>query len=168
MASENICLRCNRDKRPVKMFSVENNMDPGEVPDQLANLTVVEQQLICRLFPAIQVHMLKHWGIAANGHCVTFPQNVNEPSQILPKLPSEINLIRVLKQGKNNSNSDFNVRRSVVQHALTWLKIHNPVYSDITISQSRLDRLPDNGPIPVATVETTSPSTSNDEGQAPQ
>ena len=112
--------------------------------------------------------MLKLWGIAANGHCVTFPQNVNEPSQILPKLPSEINLIQVLKQGKNNTNSDFNVRRSVVQHALTWLKIHNPVYSDITISQSRLDRLPDNGPIPVATVENNSPSTSNDEGQAPQ
>ena len=168
MATENICLRCYRDKSPVKMFSVENNMDPGEVPDQLANLTVVEQQLICRLSPAIQVHMLKHGGIAANGHCVTFPQNVNEPSQILPRLPSEINLIRVRKQGKNNTNSDFNVRRFVVQHALTWLKMHNPAYSDITISQSRLDQLPDNGPVPVATVETTSPSTCNDEGPAPQ
>ena len=35
----------------------------------------------------MQFHMLKHGGIPANGHCVTFPQNVNEPAQILPNLP---------------------------------------------------------------------------------
>ena len=46
--------------------------------------------------------------------------------------------------------------------------MHNPDYSDITITQSRLDQLPHNGPIPMATQETTSASTCNDEGPAPQ
>lgn len=168
MASATLCSRCSRDNSVVPMFSAANNMDPGEVPVQLANLTIIEQQLICRLSPAIQVHMLKHGGIAANGHCVTFPQNVNEPSQILPKLPSEINLIRVRKQGKNQSTSDFNVRRYVVQHALLWLKENNPAYSDISISQSRLEKLPDNGPIEVPTVVTASSTTVNDAGPAPE
>ena len=109
MASDNICVRCNKDKSAIKMFSFENNMDPGDVPGELNNLSVVEQQLVSRLSPAIQVHMLKHGGIAANGHCVAFPQYVNEPAQILPKLPSEINLIRVRKLGKNQTSKELNV-----------------------------------------------------------
>jgi hypothetical protein len=44
--------------------------------------------------------MLKHGGLAANGHCVAFPQEVSEPGKIFPKLPSEVNIIRVRKQGK--------------------------------------------------------------------
>ena len=46
--------------------------------------------------------------------------------------------------------------------------MHNSDYYDITITHSRLDQLPHNGPIPVATVEITSASTCNDEGSAPQ
>ena len=82
------------------MFSVENRMDPGNVPQELQHLTLVEQQLISRISPTISVHMLKHGGIAANGHCVAFPQAINEPGQIFPKLPEEIKIIRVRKQGK--------------------------------------------------------------------
>ena len=38
MASDNICAKCNKDKSAIKMFSFENNMDPGDVPGEL-NLT---------------------------------------------------------------------------------------------------------------------------------
>ena len=78
-------------------------MDPRSVPKELMGLSVVEEQLICRIAPAIQIHMLKHGGLAANGHCVTFPQDINEPSQILPKLPQEINIIQVRNKGKNDT-----------------------------------------------------------------
>ena len=60
MATDTICKRCSRDKNTVKMFSVENKMDPGPVPDELKNLSITEQQLICRVSPAILIHMLKH------------------------------------------------------------------------------------------------------------
>ena len=151
-----------------KMFSFENNMDPGDVPGELNNLSVVGQQLVSRLSPAIQVHMLKHGGKAANGNCVAFHQNVNEPVQVLPKLPSEINLIRVRKLGKNQTSKEFNVRRYFVQIALVWLKYHNPAYSDIIISQSWLDGLPVNGSIEIPTVETAACSVINDEGPVPE
>ena len=141
MADQTTCRRCSRDKNAVKMFSNENNMNPGPVPDELKDISI-EQQLICRIAPAIHVHMLKHGGIAANGHCVTFPQNVNQPALILPKLPQEVNIIKVRKVGSNDKNKEFRVRRYSVQSALEWLKNKSAAYSDLIISQERLDQLP--------------------------
>jgi hypothetical protein len=67
----------------------------------LKNLSIVEQQLIARISPCINVHKLKHGGIAANGHCVAFPQEIDKPAKVLPNLPSEINIIKVEKKGQN-------------------------------------------------------------------
>ena len=77
------------------MFSDENLMNPGISPCELQCLTVIEQQLISRISPCMNVHMLKHGGIATSGHCVTFPQEVNEPAKIFPRLPHEIDLIKI-------------------------------------------------------------------------
>ena len=77
-------------------------------------------------------------------------------------------MIRARKLGKNQTSKEFNVRRYVVQKALVWLKNHNSAYSDIIISQSRLDGLPLNGSIEVSTVETAACSVNNDEGPAPE
>lgn len=170
MASDDICSRCKYDKGSIKMFFPENNMDPGPVPEIMQNLSLVEQQLISRISAAIQVHMLKHGGIAANGHCVAFPQNVNEPAQILPKLPEEVQVIRVRKQGRNDSSKEFNVRRFIVQQVLQWLKLNNPAYSDIIISQERLNLLPENDSLEIHIIETNlSDNTSTkDHGPAPK
>jgi hypothetical protein len=85
MFSKSICKRCNSDKNSLKLFSFQNNMDPHELSD----LSIIEQQLICRISPCINIHMLKHGGITSAGHCVTFPQEVSEPAKIFPRLPSE-------------------------------------------------------------------------------
>ena len=61
-------------------------MDPDTFHEELQDLTFIEEQLICRIAPTMTIHMLKHGGIAKHGHCVTFPQNIDEPAQILPKL----------------------------------------------------------------------------------
>jgi len=53
----NICDRCTKDKLSIKMFSKENNMDPGIVPPELKDLTIVEQQLISTISPCINLHM---------------------------------------------------------------------------------------------------------------
>ena len=168
IGKEGMCKRCQKDKSTIKMFSKENIMDPGAVPIELMNLSVIEQQLICRIAPTISIHLLKHGGIAANGHCVTFPQEVNEPAQILPKLPKEIKIIRVRKRGANDTSKEFNVRRFSVQHALEWLKQNNPAYSDIIISAERLGLLPINGELrDLETIE-YEPNTvhTNDQGPA--
>ena len=106
ISSSSICKRCNSDKNSLKLFSFQNNMDPQSVPPELSDLSIIEQQLICRISPCINIHMLKHGGIASAGHCVTFPQEVNEPAKIFPRLPSEINIVRVRKLGKNDTSKD--------------------------------------------------------------
>jgi hypothetical protein len=55
------------------MFSSQNNMDPKNQPEHIKNLTAIEQQLIYRISPCIDIHIRKHGGIASSGHCVTFP-----------------------------------------------------------------------------------------------
>ena len=65
-------------------------MDPKPSPSEISDLIVIEQQLISRISPCINVHLLNHGGIGSNGHCVTFPQEVNEPTICFPRLPKEI------------------------------------------------------------------------------
>lgn len=46
-----MCRRCHSEKNEPdvpKKFSAENNMDPGEVPDELKGLTEIEEMLIAR------------------------------------------------------------------------------------------------------------------------
>lgn len=169
MFNTEICKRCSLDtKNKVKMYSDENNMNPGKVPPELADLSMIEEQLICKISPCINVHMLKHGGIGSSGHCVTFPQAINEPSQIFPRLPSEINVIKVRRQGRNDSSKQFLVRRIKVQRALEWLKMNNPAYHDITISIARLEMLPENGELhDICTVTCSETSCGNDRGPAP-
>jgi hypothetical protein len=47
-------------------------MGPKPQPEHLKNLTATEQQLICKISPCFNIHMLKYGGIASSGHCVTF------------------------------------------------------------------------------------------------
>ena len=103
MSSNDMCKRCATDQSQIKHFSTENNMNPGIIPKELSNLSILEQ-LICRISPCINVHLLKHGGIGSSGHCVTFPQYINQPAQKFPRLPIEISIIRVRKQGKNDTS----------------------------------------------------------------
>ena len=88
--------------------------------------------------------MLQHCRIASSGHCVTYPQEINEPAEIFHRLPEEIKIIKVRKQGKTDSSKDFRIRRFFVQDALIWLKSHNHAYSDI-LFEDRLHNIPLDG-----------------------
>ena len=88
-------------------------MDPCKVPPELSDLTFIEEQLICRISPG---------GIASSGHCVTFPQDVDELAKIFSRLPKEIQILKIKKSGLNDFSKEFRVRRLKVQNALDWLK----------------------------------------------
>jgi len=48
------CNRCGKEKPP-HQFSSSNNMDLGPKPNELANLTQIEEMLIARINPILQV-----------------------------------------------------------------------------------------------------------------
>lgn len=70
-------------------------MNPGCVPDELSGLSDAEQMLIARIASTVHVYMLKHGGIASKGHCIAFPQAVQEPVTILLRLPADVEIIPV-------------------------------------------------------------------------
>ena len=117
-------------------------MDPVAVPEIVSNMSDAEQMLIARLAPTVHVHLLKHGGIASKGHCIAFPQAVQEPATILPRIPAEVDVILVRRQGKDDTHKDFGVTRHRVEGALRWLKDNNPAYGDVDIDGARIENLP--------------------------
>ena len=80
-----------------------------------------------------------------SGHVTDLPQDVGFFASTLPRLPSELDVIVVRKEGANESNNDFRVRRSVVLHALQWLLTNNINYHNVRIDPDALDLLPEDG-----------------------
>ena len=54
--SKGVCTRCKRDKLLPKKFSAENFMIPSPVPPELQGLTQVEEMLIARAFPIMNIY----------------------------------------------------------------------------------------------------------------
>ena len=50
------CSRCKRDTKPCRLYSAENDMDPGSVPAELQGLSEVEELLIARAFPIMSIY----------------------------------------------------------------------------------------------------------------
>ena len=64
MKSVDICTQCHKDKKSDKLFSTSNNMDPGKLPEERQDLTIIEQ-LISRLMFICLVTVVKpHQAIA--------------------------------------------------------------------------------------------------------
>ena len=94
---------------------------------------------------------------------------MKEPATILPRLPAEVDIIHVRRQGKDDTHKDFRVRRHQVEEALRWLKDNNPAYSDIVIDSARIRNLPEDGELPNLTmVEFSETEHMDDQGPAPQ
>jgi hypothetical protein len=54
-----MCRRCYTEKTEPKKFSAENNMDPGEIPNELKGLTEIEEMLIAQVFSVMTVYRLR-------------------------------------------------------------------------------------------------------------
>src|SRR6184192_3461427 len=123
-----------------KKFSAENNMDPGEVPDELQDLNEIEKMLIARVFSVMSVYKLRGGQHGYRGNVINFPQDVQEFTTKLPRDPSSLDVVVIRRQSASNLEAfrDFRVRRAKVVHALNWLKENNRYYGDIIIDQEVL------------------------------
>ena len=75
--TEYACKRCKRDKGVPKKFSIENDMKPSPVPPALQGLTQIEEMLIARIFPVMQVYTRPRGGQRSyKGHVLNLPNNV--------------------------------------------------------------------------------------------
>ena len=77
--------------------------------------------LIAAVMTIMSIYCLPHGQYGYSGHVVNLPQDAVSFATSLPRLPSELDIVIVRKEGANQSHRDFRVRRSVVYHALQWL-----------------------------------------------
>ena len=110
-------------------------------------LTQVEEMLISAVMPIMSVYRLPQGQYGYSGHVVNLPQDVASFAQSLPRLPSDLDVIVVKKEGANQTHRDFRVRRGVVHRALQWLVTHNQYYRalGVTIDTTSLEQLPQDG-----------------------
>ena len=93
--------------------------------------------LISTVLPIMSLYRLPHGQYGYSGHVIN----------LLPRLPRDLDVIVVRKEGAAQSHRDFRVRRSVVLGALQWLIGNNKYYRSVTIESDALALLPEDGNI---------------------
>ena len=154
LSSLSVCSRCLRDVLEPKLYSEDNNMDPGAIPPALQELTQVEEMLISPVMPMMSVYRLPHGQLGYGGHVINLPQDVASFVSSLPRYPSNLDLVVIRKESTTGSHKDFRVRRSRVLRALQWLRENNVYFHDISLDHSVLDELPEDGDLPEISVVT--------------
>ena len=97
--------------------------------------------LISAIMPIMSLYRLPLGQYGYSGHVINLPQDVSSFASSLPRLPAELDVIVVRKEGAAKSHRDFHVRRSVVLAALQWLVDNNKYYRNISIlCKSRAQR----------------------------
>ena len=81
--------------------------------------------LISAVLPIMSLYRLPHGQYGYSGHVINLPQDVASFASSLPRLPSELDIIVVRKEGATQSHRDFRVRRSVVLRALQCMAASN-------------------------------------------
>lgn len=160
-----VCDKCKRNKLGVDdMYHLESNLHPiwyerdqngdfrfdnegnkvarYDIPSELKNLTMAEKLLIRRCSPLIPSHHIKNGVYGIDGHCVCFPQNIDQMCSDLPQQQSNMVIfVRHISNRVTGSEHSrhYKVNKNRVLSALRWLKIHHIGYHDITITESNLD-----------------------------
>jgi hypothetical protein len=125
-------------------------MDPGIFPAHLPALTQVEEMIIARSHVQMVLYRYRGHQYHYSGHCVSFMQNMIKTVDMLPNLPSELNVV-VLRPSDNVEDetryrhqfqSDFWVRKGHIVTWLQFLKANHQGYRDVTISPDQLQSLP--------------------------
>ena len=87
-------------------------MMPSKLPNELKDLTQVEEMLIARAFPVMQIYTKPRGGqLAYKGHIITLPNDVQKIADILPRHPKGITVIVFKFNGKNNHSKELKVRK---------------------------------------------------------
>lgn len=139
-----VCNSCDTDDNK---YSVENLVTPywinddgnkcTDVPLELQSLTFAEKQLIALATSHMNLVHLKNGTLGSTGHVVALEQNITNVAVELPRLPTDINIIKVVRRGMSKDQQVyekmFKVNKDRVLKALYWLVKYNTLYKDYNI-----------------------------------
>ncbi|KAF5578398.1 ATP-dependent DNA helicase PIF1 [Fusarium pseudoanthophilum] len=135
-------------------WSRDNNLDPGEIPVDLPELTQVEEMLISRVHVHVQVMTYRGQQYKYKGHVVNFLKDVGQVYRQLPLLPRELDII-VLRPRNQTAQAhmirqfrgQFRVRQGHIRQWLEFLRANHPGYREIVIDEEHLSQLPEDGDV---------------------
>lgn len=134
------------DLATVNPFGPHNNMYPGDVPEELKGLTMIERILISPIKPIVQVFSLTPNGQRGyRGQIINFESNLTSFVTELPHALSNLSEILIVRKPNSDPSllSEFRVRKHKVFNALRWLINNNVRFRNrISISDANLNLLP--------------------------
>lgn len=147
---------CNTCTKHPNIFTIENDMIPNfdnlpvTIRKHFEDLTMIEEQLISPISAIMSIFRMKGGQLFSNGYCANFIKDIEPLCKILPRMPSEVSLLVILKKDNNLNNKEFIVNRQRVEIVLRYLCNSNDLWKShgIKISEENLLNLPVNG-IPV-------------------
>jgi hypothetical protein len=171
---QSVCARCKNEKLDVKKkgnaaihaYSIDANMNPGNVPEVLARLSKVEVLAISRIHMLSQVIQLSYGVYGYRGNSVYLMNNVLQMCNTMPRKLDDLSHVwlRLLFPETTFLHHDYLVRRQYVLDAFSFLTTdwdvipacrptgcnltRNPAYADLSMadfSQEILDTYPENG-----------------------
>ncbi|KAJ7198020.1 hypothetical protein GGX14DRAFT_338256, partial [Mycena pura] len=75
-------------------------------------------------------------------------QNIHEIATKLPRLPEDVDLVIIRREGVDLTHHvDYVVRRDKVHRALEYKIAHDDAYRDLQIDHDALGQLPENGTV---------------------
>ena len=92
---KDMCRHYYTEKKSPKKFSAKNNMDPGDVSEELKGLTEIKEMLIAQIFTVMSVYQLREEQNGYRGNVINFPQNIQEFTNRLPRNPSSLEIFLV-------------------------------------------------------------------------
>ncbi|KAJ3530439.1 hypothetical protein NMY22_g8569 [Coprinellus aureogranulatus] len=163
---------CSRGRVPP--LSLANHNYIGPIPDELSQLSYVEEQMIARCRAKVSVIKMYNkdkldsvqtepaWSPVIQrglkGNIIVFPQEPSELAEILPPSVEEVAKPIVMVFIGNSKPTDewlrekatpLLVRPAYVRRALVWLKENNPLYREIEINETELQKMPEEFILPV-------------------
>ena len=163
------CAECRSNKsRHAETFCWDNDTDPFRPsPDAAAPhhgpetagvtpglaevlaippLTPIEEMLISRAMPVMEIHQLKSGGMSYSGHVFAVRQDITELARLLPRRVPDLraSVLVVLKQFRQAGSHvpleqrHFRARRDVVFRRLRWQLHYGRCWLDIVIVQENL------------------------------
>lgn len=137
-----LCKRC-KGERGTHHFSRWNNMDPVEQPKVLKVLTQVEEMVIARVNPILQVTHARGGKYKYSGHTISFPQDISMVATKLPHRVQDLDILIVKRTGAHSKHYDCYVKKSHVMDALCYKIKMDKYYRDIEIDMASVNGFPE-------------------------
>ena len=135
------CSRCVSETKG-HHFSLSNNMDLGPQPATLASLSQIEEMLIARVNPILQVTHARGGQYKYSGHTICFPQDITKIANMLPWCVEHLDILIVTRHSNDHKAYDFIVSRHHVLAALEYKLANDPYYKNVRIDTNALASLP--------------------------